>query len=115
MPKKVWLPSGKSGNRFGKRNNRYKDNIHLYVAVFGQVERPGWVGQVGIKRRLAVDFNLFKGGKYLTATEDHQPLGEYWESIGSAWDGRWGGMATTTAWSVAVISEEAFGREMSGN
>lgn len=51
MPKKVWLPSGKSGNRFGKRNNWYKDNIHLYVAVFGQVERSGWVGQIGIKRK----------------------------------------------------------------
>ncbi|MGI6655279.1 MAG: M15 family metallopeptidase [Desulfobulbus sp.] len=42
------------------------------------------------KRRLAVDFNLFKDGKYLTRTEDHQQLGEYWESIGGTWGGRWG-------------------------
>ena len=38
--------------------------------------------------RLAVDFNLFKDGAYLTQTEDHRPLGEYWESIGGAWGGR---------------------------
>lgn len=40
------------------------------------------------KERLAVDFNLFRDGKYLTATEDHHPLGEYWESIGGTWGGR---------------------------
>ena len=38
--------------------------------------------------RLAVDFNLFKDGVYLTETEDHLPLGEYWESIGGTWGGR---------------------------
>ena len=40
------------------------------------------------KKRLAVDFNLFKDGVYLTRTADHQPLGEYWESIGGSWGGR---------------------------
>lgn len=40
------------------------------------------------KMRLAVDFNLFKDGKYLTSTEDHEPLGMYWESIGGSWGGR---------------------------
>ncbi|MEW4516640.1 M15 family metallopeptidase [Proteus vulgaris] len=39
-------------------------------------------------QRLAVDFNLFKEGVYLTKTTDHQPLGEYWESIGGTWGGR---------------------------
>ena len=39
--------------------------------------------------RLAVDFNLFKDGVYLTETEDHRPLGEFWESIGGTWGGRW--------------------------
>jgi hypothetical protein len=38
--------------------------------------------------RLAVDFNLFKDGKYLTSTEAHRPLGEFWESIGGSWGGR---------------------------
>lgn len=39
--------------------------------------------------RLAVDFNLFKEGKYLTKTEDHKELGEYWESLHPL--ARWGG------------------------
>ena len=38
--------------------------------------------------RLAIDLNLFKDGQYLTKTEDHLPLGEYWESIGGSWGGR---------------------------
>jgi len=40
------------------------------------------------KQRLAIDLNLFKDGKYLTKTEDHKPLGEFWESIGGSWGGR---------------------------
>lgn len=39
-------------------------------------------------QRLAVDLNLFKDGVYLTQTEDHRPLGEWWESIGGTWGGR---------------------------
>ncbi|MEY0965508.1 M15 family metallopeptidase [Providencia alcalifaciens] len=39
-------------------------------------------------QRLAVDFNLFKNGVWLTKSTDHQPLGEYWESIGGTWGGR---------------------------
>lgn len=39
--------------------------------------------------RLAVDFNLFRNGAFLQKTEDHKPLGEYWESL--APDCRWGG------------------------
>jgi hypothetical protein len=42
------------------------------------------------KQRLAIDLNLFRDGQYLTATEDHRPLGEYWESIGGTWGGRFG-------------------------
>ncbi len=38
--------------------------------------------------RLAVDFNLFKDGEYLTETTDHLELGKYWESIGGTWGGR---------------------------
>ena len=39
--------------------------------------------------RLAIDLNLFKDGKYLRSTESHRPLGEYWESLGGSWGGRW--------------------------
>lgn len=38
--------------------------------------------------RLAIDLNLFKDGVYLTQTFHHQPLGEFWESIGGTWGGR---------------------------
>jgi hypothetical protein len=49
--------------------------------------------------RLAVDFNLFKEGKYLTSTEAHRPLGEFWESIGGSWGGRFGdGNHYSVAW-----------------
>ena len=40
--------------------------------------------------RLAVDFNLFRDGVWLRNTEDHEPLGLYWESIGGSWGGRFG-------------------------
>lgn len=38
--------------------------------------------------RLAIDLNLFKDGVWLTKTEDHRPLGEYWEKQGGTWGGR---------------------------
>jgi len=39
------------------------------------------------KVRMAIDINLFKGGKFLDTTEAHKPLGEWWESIGGTWGG----------------------------
>ena len=39
--------------------------------------------------RLAADLNLFKDGRYLTATNDHSTLGDYWESLHPLC--RWGG------------------------
>lgn len=41
------------------------------------------------RKRLAVDLNLFKDGKYLTTTEDHRELGEWWEKQHPL--ARWGG------------------------
>lgn len=43
--------------------------------------------------RLAIDLNLFKDGKYLTATAYHRPLGEWWEAqstpeLQCCWGGR---------------------------
>lgn len=38
--------------------------------------------------RLAIDINLFKDGEYLPDTESHRKLGEWWESIGGTWGGR---------------------------
>lgn len=70
-----------------------------YELTFGEAYRPPETAALyasqgkGIAKskhtsRLAVDFNLFKGGKYLSKTSDHLPLGEYWESIGGRWGGR---------------------------
>lgn len=73
-----------------------------YELTFGDAYRdPRLHGDIGVKKsyssanslhksRLAVDFNLFKNGQYLTTTEAHRPLGEYWESIGGTWGGRFG-------------------------
>lgn len=44
--------------------------------------------------RLAIDLNLFKdvdgdgNPDYLTTTEAHRPLGEWWEAQGGIWGGR---------------------------
>jgi hypothetical protein len=71
-----------------------------YELTLGDAYRdPRVFGAVGIKQgygeakschkvRLAIDLNLFKGGVYLTATEDYTPLGVYWESLGGSWGGR---------------------------
>lgn len=40
------------------------------------------------KSRLALDLNLFRDGQYLSDTEDHAPLGHWWESQGGIWGGR---------------------------
>ena len=40
--------------------------------------------------RLAIDFNLFKDGRYLTKTKDHELLGAFWETIDGSWGGHFG-------------------------
>lgn len=59
--------------------------------VFGQMGEKKGYGQASSnhKIKLAIDLNLFKNGKYLDKTEDHAPLGAYWESLNPAC--RWGG------------------------
>lgn len=46
-------------------------------------------------QRLAIDFNLFKSGKFETNGEGHLELGLYWESLSTSdytcvWGGRFG-------------------------
>ena len=59
--------------------------------VFGEVGEKEGYGRMysNHKIRLAIDINLFKDGKFLQNTEDHRPIGEYWESLCS--DCSWGG------------------------
>lgn len=73
-----------------------------YEVTFGDAYRdPRLHGNVGErkgygrakslhKQRLAVDLNLFKDGKYLSSTESHRQLGEFWEKLDSSnsWGGR---------------------------
>lgn len=71
-----------------------------YELTLGDAYRdPRVHGEVGVKKsysaassvhkqRLAIDLNLFKDGVYLATTEAHKPLGEFWESIGGTWGGR---------------------------
>ena len=40
------------------------------------------------KNKLALDLNLFKRDAYLSDTEAHRELGEWWESQGGTWGGR---------------------------
>ena len=78
--------------------------VHAYEEgfeiTFGDAYRdPRVHGNLGEKRgygsansvhkvRLAVDLNLFRDGAFLTRTEDHLPLGLFWESMGGTWGGR---------------------------
>lgn len=71
-----------------------------YEVTLGDAYRdPRVFGEIGVrqgygesrsahKQRLAIDLNLFRGGKYLSSTEDHRALGEWWESQGGTWGGR---------------------------
>src|SRR4030042_4019543 len=71
-----------------------------YDVTLGDAYRdPRIHGAVGVKQgyghskschkiRLAIDLNLFKDGKFLSSTEDHKDLGEWWESQGGTWGGR---------------------------
>ena len=71
-----------------------------YKVRMGEVERSQEQAELNAKKgrgianslhtkRLAADLHLFKDGKYLTQTEDHRELGEFWESLHSL--ARWGG------------------------
>lgn len=42
------------------------------------------------RSRLAIDLNVFKDGEYLSGEAPHEydELGEFWESIGGSWGGR---------------------------
>lgn len=83
-------------NRFAEMLGRLLYFIHRsgYAVSFGEAFRC-----MGCKHgkdwslhrlRLAIDLNLFIGGEYQASTESHRPIGEYWESIGGTWGGRFG-------------------------
>ena len=75
-----------------------------YSVTFGDAYRdPRVFGKLGLKKgygrkssnhkiRLAIDLHLFKkingNWVYMKDTKDHKPVGEYWESLGGTWGGR---------------------------
>jgi len=64
-------------------------NARGYQLTFGDAyTKTGHMKNSLHGKRLAVDFNLFRNGKYLTETKDHEFLGIFWESIGGSWGGR---------------------------
>lgn len=76
-----------------------------YEISFGDAYRDprvfgGWGTAAGYgsgrslhKRRLAIDLNLFKDGRYLRSTEAHRQFGEFWIALGVAhgYPLQWGG------------------------
>ena len=63
---------------------------HGYELTFGDAyATTGHMKNSLHYQRLAIDLNLFQDGVWQTTTEAHKPLGEYWESIGGSWGGRW--------------------------
>ena len=94
---------GQKQRRFFKDVARLIDKLHElgYEGSWGDAYRdPRAFGKLGQKMaygnamschkvRLAIDINLYKDGVFLTTTEDHRKLGEWWESQGP--DHCWGG------------------------
>lgn len=65
-----------------------------YELTFGDAwAKSGHIPASYHYKRLAIDLNLFINGKYMTSTESHRPLGEYWKSLDpmATWGGDWGG------------------------
>ncbi len=59
--------------------------------AFGKIGEKGPYGhpKSAHKRRLAIDLNLFKDGRYLRKTSDHAKFGEFWKRLHPL--NRWGG------------------------
>lgn len=97
---------GKKQELFAFLFNKLMDFLHDqgYRMRFGEALRTEdqqeiylRTGASRVKRslhqdKLAIDINLFKDGEFLTETEDHEPLGIYWESLHPLcrWGGRFG-------------------------
>lgn len=94
---------GEKQKHFARQVARLLDKAHElgFEVTLGDAYRdPRSHGNIGEKKaygnafschkmRLAIDLNLFKNGKYMTTTEDHRPLGEWWEAQHD--DNCWGG------------------------
>lgn len=72
-----------------------------WTVTIGEVWRPQRLQRIYYKegkaktlyskhtKKLAIDLNLFKNGRYITNKEKYRPLGEFWEKcLGGRWGGR---------------------------
>jgi hypothetical protein len=62
-----------------------------YEVTFGdaaRMDKRGHMPNSKHYKRLAIDLNLFKNGRYLRKTVDHLKFGVFWENIGGTWGGR---------------------------
>lgn len=77
----------------------HANSMGFEVTLGDAYRDPRLHGAIGVKQgyghskschkiRLAIDLNLFRDGKFLPGSEDHKPLGEWWESQGGTWGGR---------------------------
>lgn len=77
-------------------------NENGYELTFGEAYRTPEQAALNAKKgigienslhikRLAIDLNLFKDGIYLSSSENHRFLGEWWEQqhMNCRWGGRW--------------------------
>ncbi len=93
---------GQMQRRFAKLVPRLIDKAHelgFEVSLGDAYRDPRVFGPMGVRQgygesnschklRLAIDLNLYRDGKYLDKSEDHRQRGEWWESQGGAWGGR---------------------------
>ena len=74
-----------------------------FQAAAGEVQRDPRVARLNAEtgkgiansvhlQGLAIDLHLYRGGRYLTKTDDHEILGRWWEAQHplARWGGRWG-------------------------
>jgi len=72
-----------------------------YGITFGEAWRTPEQAEINAKKgigiknslhidRLAIDLNLFADDVWLKNTDSYKTAGEYWESIGGTWGGRFG-------------------------
>lgn len=76
---------------------------HGWTITGGELTRPVEMQEIYIKtgrsrtmksahlRRLAIDLNFFKDGKYICTKSELQETGDYWEGLDSknSWGGNW--------------------------
>lgn len=76
---------------------------HRFTCTLGEAWRTKEMAEIYVERgigilnsshrkRLALDINLFKNGKYLKTTAVHKVFGDIWESMhpNNRWGGRYG-------------------------